>query len=327
MSCDKCTSGCSSCLSSCPSRYTGPDIPELGITSGQDLDTVIIIISEYVTNPIFSGDEGSVSALVNNGNGTATHSNGAGTDVTFEIGQHSSGPAPHNSPILGDTWYDTDTDVLSVFANDGGGDIWVALTPNFDPADFPRFKHQTLKHAAPTQISLDPTTSNKREIWFESTGDMLIDGLNHNTEDDYTYLLVNTTSASRLLSFINVAGAFLRTGGTIADLSTPGLTIPGNSSILITVTNDAGVVTVNGHFLSVVPVSNFEDTITLIQNVPFVLTVPGIVLPNTAEDTIITIYDSSGIVITPGLLITASGNDFIIGSNVNLINVKVVVKY
>lgn len=308
--CNKCnTNPC--CCSTTVLRYNGPDIPELGIKTGDLIEVAIQQITDFIT----TGGSGAVSELTNNGDGTYTHSDGevGGVSTTFITGNHSTGPTPHASPQYGDTWYDTTTDLLKFFTNDGSIDVWLVTTPSA----LPRFKEETIHHTAGTTLAIDPDIHNKRELHFESTGDISLDGNDHLGIDDSTYLIVNTTAVDRSVTFSNVDTAHIRDGGTITDLSGTGFTIPPNSSMLITVSDDGGLIKVDGHFyaleISGDTLYTFEDTFSLIGFTPQVSNISGMDKTYSIE-----VFDDSGVVITSSLDISVSGEDVTILSNVSL---------
>jgi len=266
---NKCCGKDKCCCSKPIIRYGGPDIPELGITTGSLLEVVIEDIASYLIEGV------ATSTLTDNENGTYTHTPGdeSGTFTTFTTGRHTSGASPHTSPSLGDTWYDTGTNELKWRTNDGVSDIWYVL---FDPTSLPRFKESTVRHSAVTTLTLNPSIHSKREIHIESTGNLLLDGDDHLVRDDYTYLVVNTTSVARTIGFDNVTGAWMRHGGTIQEVSGSGFTVPRNSSLLVTTTKIGSNVYVNGHFSSN-GMKIYSTTLDLVDGVASVVTVTGAV--------------------------------------------------
>jgi len=323
MACNKCS--CNTCCcdsSSSALRYGGPDIDELGIQTGDLLEVVI----QYITNYITEGGSGAVSVLNNNGNGTYTHVDGSNpsTSVTFTTGLHTTAataPSPLNTNY-GDTWYDTTTNALRWYTNDGTNDVWDTATVL--PED--RFKEETIHHNAVTVLAIDPSLHNKKEIHFESTGELSLDGALHLSSDDYTYLLVNTTALDRQITFSNVAGAFIRDGGAITDLSGTGITIPQNTTGLVTVTNSGGFAYINFHFYALEitgdPINTYNEVFDIVQNIDKVITV---VTMSEAES--ILIKNDLGENITSGLNVTLIGDTITISSNVSLTDVALRVIY
>ena len=79
-SCNNCYTKCA-CSSNQP-RYCGPDLDNIGATSGVQVDVLIQNISEYLDGIDASGS-GNTSILTDNGDGTYTHNDGTGTLVTI----------------------------------------------------------------------------------------------------------------------------------------------------------------------------------------------------------------------------------------------------
>lgn len=295
-------------------RYTGPDIPELGISTGDLVEVVIQNITNYITEGV------ATSTLTNNGDGTFTHTPGdeSGTSTTFVTGQHTTGATPHANPKYGDTWYDTTTNQLRWYTNNGTIDIWATVTAS----TLPRFKEETIHHNSASNLAIDPSIHSKREIHFENTGDADLDGNDHLALDDYTYLFVNTTAAARTIDFANVTGAWIRDGGVITDLSGSGFTLPPNTSMLVTVTNSGGSVYVNGHFyalsISGDVLNTFSTTVNLPPATQVVVNVPTMV-----ELESILLLSSTGEDITGGIHKTVSGANITLTSNVDLEDVEV----
>jgi len=296
-------------------RYTGPDIDELGISTGELLEVVLQNLTDYI-----SGEgSGAISTLVNNADGTYTHNGGdvSGDATTFITGLHTTGATAPTITNYGDTWYDTSgTGELKWFANNGSTDVWVSVTPpNQD-----RFKEATVLHNSTTTLSITPNIHNKRELHYTSTGDMLLDGASHLTYDDFTYILTNTTAVSRNLLFSNISEARLRDGGAIVDLSATGIVIKANTSLLVTVTNNAGTISVNGHF----PVDTgsnafqpFNETFDIVANLPYTINVPTMVSLEA-----ITLLSNTNEGITDGLVYKAVGTTVVVSSNVSLTGVQ-----
>ena len=318
MSCNKCKQTQCCCSSSAIARYTGPDIPELGIKTGDLIEVVIQNITNYITEGL------AASTLVNNADGTYTHTPGDGTatSTTFVTGQHTTGLVPHTSPKYGDTWYDTTTGQLRWYTNNGTSDVWEVATAAV-PA---RFKEETIHHSAGTTLTIDPSIHSKREIHFEALGDLLLDGNDHLALDDYTYLVVNTTAVDRVVTFANVTGAWLRDGGAITNLSGVGFTIPPNTSLLITVTNSGGNVYVNGHFYTLALAGDAINLFTTTVNLP-PLTPVVVNVPTMANMESILILSDIGEDITDGVLVTVAGSNITITSNVDLEDVQIRVIY
>jgi len=59
---------------------------------------------------------------------------GGGGDNNIQTGdgtsnfQHTNGASPHDTPILGDEWFDTNSDILYKFVSDGTSNIWVDIS-------------------------------------------------------------------------------------------------------------------------------------------------------------------------------------------------------
>ena len=315
MACNICSCNPCCCSTTNLARYSGPDINDLGIRTGDLLEVVIQNITTYITN----GGSGAVSSLVDNGNGTYTHDDGEtpGTAVTFTTGTHTSSLIAPLSPNYGDTWYDITSGKLKWFTNNGTIDIWASINAGQE-----RFKEETVHHNVATLLSVDPSIHNKRELHFESTGDMTLDGNLHLLADDFTYLLVNTTAVDRLLAFTNIAQVDLRDGGALTNLALSGITIKSNTSLLVTVTNTVGTVSVNGHF----PITSasgdasyLRDYIfSIVAGVPYVLNVPSM-----TELESLKINTSSKEDITDGIKYTVVGANITFESNVSLTNIEV----
>jgi len=318
MACPKCNqSAC--CCSTTVARYTGPDIPELGITTGDLIEVVIQNITNYIIEGV------ATSTLVNNADGTYTHAPGdeSGTSTTFVTGQHTTGVAAHTSPKYGDTWYDTNTSQLKWYTNNGTIDLWESTVL---ATSLPRFKEETIHHSVISTLTLDPNTHSKREVHLENTGDLLIDGNDHLVSDDYLYLVVNTTAVARAITFSNTTGAWIRDGGAIVELSATGFPIPANSTMLVTVTQSGGSVYVNGHFYALQvagdTLNTFSSTETLVALTPLVVNVATMVGMES-----ILVLDSTGENITDGILISVSGDNITLTSNVGLVDIEVRVIY
>lgn len=318
MSCPKCKKKKCCCSSTQILRYNGPDIPELGISTGDLIEVVIQNITNYITEGV------ATSTLVYNGDGTYTHTPGDGsaTSTTFVTGQHTTGATPHSDPKYGDTWYDTNTGQLRWYTNNGVSDVWETATAS----SLPRFKEETIHHNSASNLALDPNIHSKREIHFEDTGDIDLDGNDHLALDDYTYLFVNTTAATRSINFSNVTGAWLRDGGPIIDLSGSSFDLPPNTSMLVTVTESGGSVYVNGHFYALEitgdPTNIFSDVVSLTALAPLVVNVSGM---STMES--ILVLDDTGLVITDAISIQVSGEDITLEANVDLADIEVRVIY
>lgn len=314
MSCNKCKKTTCCCSSSAILRYTGPDIEELGISTGDLIEVVIQNITQYITEGM------AISTFTDNGDGTYTHTpgDGSGTTTTIIVGKHTTGAAAHADPNYGDTWYDTVTGQLRWFTNNGTIDVWYTIpTPTI-----PSLKAETLHHNVGTDLTLDPAIHSKRQIDFESTGNIIIDGNDHLVSDDYTYLIVNATAVARDITFLNVAAAWIRDGGAIVDLSGTGFPIPPNTSILVTVTNDSGTIYVTGQFFAIEeagdPINLFNDTVSLVALTPLVVNVPTMVNLES-----ILIFDSTGVDITSGISKSVSGDNITLESNVSIANIVV----
>lgn len=313
MSCSKCKQN-TCCCSSTILRYSGPDIPELGISTGDLIEVVIQNITTFITDGV------AISTLINNGDGTYTHTpgDGSGTSTTFVTGQHTTGATPHASPKYGDTWYDTTTGQLKWYTNNGSIDLWETATAS----SLPRFKEETIHHNATGVLTINPSIHSKREIHIENTGDLTLNGNDHLALDDYTYLIVNTTAVDRVITFSNVAAAWIRDGGAITDLSGTGFTIPSNTSMLLTVTNSGGNVYVNGHFYALEiggsPTNVSSNVISLVASTPYILNIPTM-----ANLESILVLDSTGLVITDAISISVVEPDITLESNVDLTNIEV----
>lgn len=296
--CDKC------CCDKPIIRYTGPNIPELGITTGSLIEVAIEAITSYLIEGV------ATSTLTDNGDGTYTHTPGdeSGTFTTFTTGRHTSGATPHASPSLGDTWYDTGTGQLKWRTNNGTDIVWYSV---LDATSLPRFKESTIRHSAGTTLTLSPATHSKREIHIESTGNLLLDGDDHLVRDDYTYLVVNTTSVTRTVGFANVTGAWMRHGGVIEEVSGSGFPVLRNSSLLVTVTKIGSNVYVNGHFPSTM-IKTYSRTIDLTDGDAIAITVTGavniesILIMNSAGDVLSTTDVAINIVADEITMVAAS---------------------
>lgn len=318
MACPKCNKNSCCCSASAITRYTGPDIPELGINTGDLIEVVVQNITNYIIEGV------ATSTLTYNGDGTYTHTPGdeSGTSTTFVTGQHTTGLTPHSDPKYGDTWYDTTTGQLRWYTNNGTSDVWEVATA----ATSARFKEETIHHNGAGTLTIDPSIHSKREIHLESTGDAEIDGNDHLALDDYTYLFVNTTAVNRTVTFSNTTGAWVRDGGPITEVSGAGFTIPANASMLTTVTNSGGNIYVNGHPFALEeagdPINLFTDTVNLVGLTPLVVNVPTM---SSLES--ILILDSAGVDITDGITKSVLVDDITLTSNVDIANVEVRVIY
>lgn len=319
MACNTCNTNSCSCGTT-SLRYGGPDIDSIGISNGELLEVTIQKLAEFMA----MGGTGAVSTLTNNGGGDYTHTPGdtSGTSTTFSTGIHTTSATAPTSPTYGDTWYDTTTGKLRWYSNNGVIDVWYTASAL---GEF-RFKEETIHHNAVGDLAIMPLLHNKKEIHFESTGDLTIDGDDHTAQDDYTYLIVNTTAVDRLISFTNVTEAHVRNGGTIANLSGTGFTIPTNTSMLLTVTNTGTDRYVNGGFYSTASATSvflsFGTIISLVALTPLPVVIPGLVEAESIE-----IYTSTGEKITSSLDVTLSGDTFTIESNVSLTNIKIRIIY
>lgn len=312
--CNKCKKTTCCCGTSAILRYTGPDIPELGISTNDLIEVVIQNITQYIL------DGTNTSVLTDNGDGTYSHDpgDGTGTIVTFIVGKHTTGLIAHVNPHYGDTWYDTVTGQLKWFTNNGTIDVWYTIPI----PTIPSLKAETIHHNVVTLLTIDPTIHSKRELHFESTGNMTLNGNDHLVSDDYTYLIVNTTAVDRFVTFSNIAAAYIRDGGAIMDLSGAGFTIPSNTTMLMTVTNVSGTIYVNGQFFAIEeagdPINLFNTTVNLVGLTPLVVNVPTMVNLES-----ILLLDSLGVDITSGVAKSVAGDNITLTSNVGILNVQV----
>ena len=318
MACPICNETTCCCSNSTVSRYSGPDIPELGISTGDLIEVVIQNISQYITEGV------AISTLTDNNDGTYTHTpgDGSGASTTFTTGKHTTGASPHSSPKYGDTWYDTGSGQLKWFTNNGSVDIWATATAS----SLPRFKESTIHHNASTVLALDPALHSKREIHFEGTGDISLGGNDYLSSDDYTFLLVNTTASDRLITFSNVSGAWIRDGGAILDKSGTGFTVPSNTTLMLTVSSDGTNVYVNGHFYALEvagdPTNVSSSTISLVALTPYTLNIATM-----ARLESLIAMDSSGVNITNAISVTVSEPNVTFESNVSISNIEVRIIY
>lgn len=314
MACPKCKKNTCCCSASTVIRYNGPNIPELGISTGDLIEVVVQNITNYIIEGV------ATSTLTYNGDGTYTHTPGdeSGTSTTFVTGQHTTGLTPHSNPKYGDTWYDTTTGQLRWYTNNGTSDVWETATA----ATPVRFKEETIHHNGAGSLSIDPAIHSKREIHFESTGDADIDGNDHLALDDYTYLFVNTTAVNRTITFANVTGAWVRDGGPITEVSGTGFVVPANASMLVTVTNSGGTIYVNGHPFALEvsgdPTNVSSSIISLVALTPYVLNVPTM-----ANLESILVLDNTGRDITNAIYISVAEPNITLESNVALANIEV----
>ena len=98
--------------------------------------------------------------------------------------------------------------------------------------------YKTVHHAGNSALAITDATHNLTDLHIESTGDLSMDGTS--VDGGTTLLITNTTAADRTLTFTNIAGAYLRNGGTQTDLTTFGLTLKANTRYLVHITENSG---------------------------------------------------------------------------------------
>ena len=84
---------------------------------------------------------------------------------------NSSGATPHANPTTGDTWYDTDEDILYERVNDGTTDLWIDVSTDGN------------KSPVHTAASTPPAGATEGDYWYDIDDDILYKRINDGTSD------------------------------------------------------------------------------------------------------------------------------------------------
>ena len=131
-------------------------------------------------------------------------------------------------PVEGDIWFNN-TDTNNTFANVWNGSLWQPIKNSW-------LGNKTIYHTSATILGIKEALHNNADIHIENTGDLSI--TNTDVSDATNFYITNTTAEDRLLSFTGFAGAYLRNGGIITNLSA-GLAIKANTRYLAHITQNA----------------------------------------------------------------------------------------
>ena len=133
------------------------------------------------------------------------------------------------------------------------GDIWIHTTSRIskiwdtDEMDWKEMNswlgYKTIFHNTTAVLQITHIDHNNADIHLENTGDVSL--AHTDVNDATTFYITNTTNTDRILSFTGFAGAYLRNGGTIADIKGTGLTLKANSRYLANISDKAGAIYFN----------------------------------------------------------------------------------
>lgn len=129
---------------------------------------------------------------------------------------------------------------ISDSSNNAGtaGQILSSTTTGTDWVDPQYLGYQTVHHTATSTLAVTHADHNLTDLHIENTGGLSMDG--GSVDEGTTFFITNTTATDSDLSFTNVAGAYLRNGGTQTDLKASGLTLKANTRYLVHITDNSG---------------------------------------------------------------------------------------